>query len=172
MEERFECKSVGMEFFESAPFVFTAQEEIAATPEQVFDAFEDAHSWTVWAAPIQNVEWTSPKPFGLGTTRTVSMSGGLVGWETFIAWERGQRMAFCFTHISQDNVESFAEDYEVEDLGNGRCRVTWRMAMAPKGSSRLVMKMIRPVMAWFNRRMFRKFKQLVEAEFAGAPAAS
>ena len=34
------------------------------------------------------MEWTSPKPFGLGTTRTVTMSGDLAGYEEFIAWER------------------------------------------------------------------------------------
>ncbi len=171
MEQRFECQPVGMEFFQQAPFCFSADEEIRATPEQVFDAFEDAHAWTVWAQPIQKVEWTSPKPFGLGTTRTVSMSGGLVGWETFIAWERGRRMAFCFTHISQDNVESFAEDYQVEDLGDGRCRVRWTMAMKPKGASRFVLPVVRPLMGWLIKRWFRQFKGLVEAEFAGAAAA-
>lgn len=172
MEKRYECRHVGLEFFEQAPFLFTAEEVVKATPDQVFDAFEDAHAWTVWAPPIQRVEWTAPKPFGVGTTRTVYMSGGLTGWETFIAWERGRRMAFCFTHVSQDNMESFGEDYQVEDLGDGSCRVTWKMAMAPKGASRFIMPVMRPVMGWYIRRMFRNFRRLVEVEFAGSAAVS
>lgn len=160
----YECEQVGVEFFETAAHLFKAQEIIAATPEQIFEIFEDAHSWTVWAAPIQKVEWTSPTPFDVGTTRTVSMSGGLVGEEVFIAWERGKRMAFCFTAMSQDSISSFAEDYQVTDLGDGTCRVEWTMAMAPKGISKYVLRLFGPVMGFANRRMFKAFKKYVEAQ--------
>lgn len=168
MESRFPCTPVGLEFFASAPHCFPATEIVKATPEQIFEVFEDAHAWTVWADPIQDVEWTSPKPFKLGTTRTVTMSGGMVGWEEFIAWEPGRRMAFCFTHVAKDNIESFAEDYQVEDLGDGTCKVTWRMAMAPKGASRFILPVFSPVMGWFIRRMFKKFKVYTENHAAGA----
>lgn len=162
----FPCKTVGLDFLETASHRFHAEEIIAATPEQIFEVFEDAHAWTVWATPIQKVEWTSPKPFGLGTTRTVSMSGGLVGEEVFIAWERGKRMAFCFTAMSRDSMESFAEDYQVTDLGDGTCRAQWTMAMQPRGFSKVMLTVFSPVMAWFNRRMFRSFRQQVESRYA------
>ena len=162
MSSRIPCTAVNLEFFERAPYCFTATEIVRASPARIFEVFEDAHAWTVWADPIQHVEWTSPKPFGLGTTRTVTMSGGMVGWEEFIAWEPGKRMAFCFTHVAKDNIESFAEDYVVEDLGDGRCRVTWRMAMAPKGASKLFMPIFKPLLGFFIRRMFRKFRIYTE----------
>ncbi|WP_101759329.1 SRPBCC family protein [Oceanicoccus sp. KOV_DT_Chl] len=120
--------------------------------------------------PIQKVEWTSPKPFAVGTTRTVYMSGGLVGEEEFIAWEPGKRMAFCFTAMSQDSTESFAEDYQVTDLGNGSCKVVWVMAMEPKGFSKIVLTLFGPLMAWFNRRMFKNFRRYVEQQAAVAVA--
>ena len=64
-----ECTRVGLEFLEHTENVFKAEEIIRATPEQIFavfeEVFEDAHAWTVWALPIQHVEWTSPKPFGV-----------------------------------------------------------------------------------------------------------
>ena len=90
------CKKVGLSYLTQAKHRFYAVEVIKATPDQIFDAFEDPYSWTVWATPIQNVEWTSPKPFQLGTTRTVSMSGGIVGYEEFIAWERGKQYGILF----------------------------------------------------------------------------
>ena len=158
------CKKVGMDFFETAPYCFLAEETIAASPEQIFAVFEDAHAWTIWAKPIQEVEWTSPKPFRLGTTRTVSMTGGLKGYEEFIAWEPGKRMAFCFVGCSHDTLEAFAEDYRVTDLGDGRCRVQWLMAMAPKGAAKFSLGLIKPLMAWYNRKMFRDFRKYVESQ--------
>jgi hypothetical protein len=162
MSEYFECTKVGLEFLDQTRNVFRVEEIVRATPEQVFEVFEDAHAWTVWAMPIQKVEWTSPKPFGVGTTRTVSMMGGMDGYEEFIAWERGKRMAFSFVGCSKDATEKFLEDYRVTDLGDGRCRVEWYMAMEPRGFSRHLMWMTRPIMRMANRRMFRKFREYTE----------
>lgn len=172
MSDYFECTKVGLEFLEQTKNVFHAEEIVRATPEQIFDVFEDEHSWTVWALPIQKVEWTSPKPFGIGTTRTVSMMGDMDGYEEFIVWERGKRMAFTFLGCSKDVTEKFLEDYRVTDLGDGTCRVEWYMAMEPKGFSRNMMWMTRPLMRFANRRMFRKFKDYAEKYAANAESGS
>lgn len=158
------CTPVGVEYFDSAPYVFTATETFKTTPARLFEYFEDAHSWTVWADPIQKVEWTSPKPFSLGTTRTVYMSGGMTGWEEFIAWEPGKRMAFCFTEMSKPMNESFAEDYQVVDLGNGQCQLTWRMAMTPKGFSKIIMPLSSPFMKFMLGRWLKSFRDYVEKD--------
>ncbi len=139
-----------------------------ATPEQIFEVFEDAHAWTVWALPIQKVEWTSPKPFGVGTTRTVSMMGGMDGYEEFIAWEPGKRMAFTFIGCNKNATEKFLEDYRVTDLGGGSCRVEWHMAMEPRGFSRRMMWLTRPVMRMANQLMFRKFRKYTENRVSAA----
>jgi hypothetical protein len=139
--------------------------EIAASPEQIFASFENAVDWTIWAPPIQHVEWTSPKPFGLGTTRRVSMSGGLVGDEVFIAWNYPHRMAFCFTHASQSLIESFAEDYQLTVLPNGNTQVVWTMCMTPKGIGKFTMFLFSPFMAFGNQWMFNRFKKHVEKTY-------
>ena len=41
----FECKQVGLDFLDTAKHRYVAEEVIRATPEQIFDVFEDAHSW-------------------------------------------------------------------------------------------------------------------------------
>jgi len=167
MREYFECTPVGVEFLGQTRNHFVAQEIVRATPEQIFDVFEDAHAWTVWALPIQKVEWTSPRPYGVGTTRSVHMMGGLVGYERFVEWERGKRMAFTFVGASKDATEKFLEDYRVTDLGDGTCRVEWHMAMEPKGFSRQMMFLSRPIMRMANQRMLRKFRRYAEAYAAG-----
>lgn len=172
MTDYFDCTPVGVEFLEQSKNVFVAEEIIKATPDQIFDVFEDPVSWTVWALPIQKVEWTSPKPFGKGTTRTVYMSGGMDGYEEFVEWERGKRMAFTFIGCSKDATEKFIEDYRVTDLGNGTCKVQWHMGMEPRGFSKHMMWMTRPIMRVANRWMFSKFKDHAEKYAASVEASS
>ena len=144
---------IDLDFIRNSKFSFAATVDLDCTPDQLFDVFEDPVSWTVWAGAIQKVEWTSPKPFGIGTTRTVSMMGGMDGYEEFIAWERGKHMAFKFTKSNKNTATAFGEDYIVTDLGNGRCQLTWTMAMTPRGAGAFFMPMFKPVMGWFVQKM-------------------
>ena len=167
MSDYFECTRVGTEFLEQTRNVFVAIEIVKATPEQIFDVLEDAHAWTEWALPIQKVEWTSPRPFGVGTTRNVHMMGNMIGYEEFVEWEHGKRMAFTFVGCNKDATSKFLEDYRVTDLGNGSCRVEWYMAMEVNGLSRHIMFLTRPIMRIANRTMFKKFRKYAEAYAAG-----
>jgi carbon monoxide dehydrogenase subunit G len=165
------CRDVGLDFVEHAPFRYVAEVTVRATPEQIFEVFEDAEAWVVWALPIQKVEWTSPKPFGVGTTRTVSMTGGMVGDEIFIAWERGRRMAFRFTAASMPGVGAFAEDYQVTELGDRRCRVRWVMALEPTGANAVVMRFTGWMVGFGLQFMLGRFRSYVETRYPIARAA-
>jgi len=172
MTDYHKCTPVGVEFLQQTKNVWLARETVRATPEQIFDVFEDPNAWTMWALPIRQVIWTSPKPYGVGTTRSVHMLGGLVGYERFVEWERGQRMAFTFLGSSSKATEKFLEDYRVTDLGDGSCRVDWYMAMEARGLSRHFLFLVRPLMGLAVRRVFRKFRRYTEAYAACPPAAS
>jgi len=153
-----------MDYFDSAPCCFQAKVEVNASPEQVFASFENAEDWPKWAPPIQHVEWTSPKPFGIGTTRRVTMSGNMIGDEVFIAWDYPRRMAFCFTHSSQSLIQSFAEDYQVRPLPNGKTEVIWTMGMTPTGIGKISMFLSKPFMGFINQWMFNRFKKMMDAK--------
>jgi len=90
-------------------------------PGMVWNALLDAQAWTQWL-PITKVTWTSPKPFGPGTTRTVEV-GPQVIEETFFAWEEGTRMAFRFERSSLP-VSAAVEDYRVVPVEGG-CEMRW-----------------------------------------------
>ena len=124
-------EDIDLDYIRTTKFSFTGTVDLDCTPDQLFDVFEDPVSWTVWAGAIKKVEWTSPKPFGVGTTRTVTMVGGMEGYEEFIAWERGKHMAFKFTKSNKNTARAFGEEYVVTDLGDGRCQLKWTMAMTP-----------------------------------------
>ncbi len=165
---RFKCEDVGLEFFDEAPMRYEASVEIAATPDQVFGVLLDADAWVQWAMPITAVEWTSGFPIEVGSTRTVHMRGGLIGYEEFIAYQHGVRMAFRFDEVSKKGVLAFAEDYRVTNLGADRCRVDWTMAMKnARSSSGLVKQLTDAVMGFMLRRMLGKFARLVESTKVG-----
>lgn len=165
---RYSCDSVTDDFVDVAPIRFVNRVVIEADARSIWAALEDAAAWPRWASVIRKVEWTSPRPFGVGTTRTVTMVGKMVALEEFIAWEPGHRMAFRFNEASMDGVRAFAERYAIETVGAQLTSVTWTMAMAPKGVSRVILPLVRWPMQRAFGRMLRNFKLLVEAEYVGA----
>jgi len=165
------CRPIDQEFFAQAPVRFDAEVVVRATPEQIFETFEDADAWVAWAVPIQGVAWTSLPPFGVGTTRTVTMSGGMIGDEEFIAWERGTHMAFRFTETNIPQMGAFGEDYRVTDLGDGRCRVHWVMAMEPLGANVVILRLFGWAMQAGLQFMLNRFRAYVETRYATAEAA-
>jgi carbon monoxide dehydrogenase subunit G len=163
--KRYSCDRVGDAFVDEAPIRLVNSVDIEATPEQIWAALEDASAWPRWATVIKNVEWTSPQPFRVGTTRTVTMVGKMIGFEEFIAWEPYRRMAFRFNEATMDGVSAFAERYTIDPVTPTRTHVTWVMAMAPKGVSKLIVPVTRLPMRLAFGRMLRKFGRLVEAEY-------
>lgn len=159
-----QCEKVGPEFFDNARWCFRANEIVNATPERVFEIFQDAESWTKWALPITDVEWTSPFPLEEGSTRNVTMMGDLVGYEEFITWDPPHRMAFRFNEVSKPGVGAFAEDYKVHDLGDGRSLVEWAMAMAPEGPSSRTFPLTAPLMGAGLRFMLSRFRKYVDSD--------
>ena len=158
-----ECDKVGVDFFDTAPHITRARREVAASPEEVFATFLDADAWVTWAFPITGVEWTSGFPIEVGSTRTVHMRGGLVGYEEFIAYEHGVRMAFRFNQASKQGIRAFAEDYQVRDLGGGRCVVAWTMALDTGRGPSPLDRLVSPMMTAGLRHMLGRFAKLVES---------
>ncbi len=115
--------------------------------DTLFDVLEDPASWPVWAKGIGRVVWTNDKPYKVGTTRTVTFWGGMEVYEVFTAWDRGRAMAFTFTGTTQLVWSRFGENYDVEPLGPGRCRLTWQVAYVPAAGFARVHFMVRPMMA-------------------------
>ncbi len=146
---KFNCRSVDLRFLESAPVRFVNEVEINASPEQVFKVFEDGESWPKWFKDIIKVEWTSPKPFGVGTTRTVNRKPMIVVYEQFIAWDPGKRFTFFLTAINRPIVHALCEDYRLESLGNGKTKFTYIVAYEP----RLLNKLAGPIGRWYFRNM-------------------
>ena len=75
MSTEYKCIPFELDYYESAPQRFVYERTIECSPDELFDIFEDEHSWPVWGTGIAKVDWTSPKPYKVGTTRTVTFQG-------------------------------------------------------------------------------------------------
>jgi len=165
MANMYPCEPVDVAFIDSARFRFSNTVDIPASPEQLFELFEEADAWPRWAKVITKVVWTSEPPYGLGTTRTVHMLGGLRGDEVFLAWEPGRHMAFRFTACSTPFVTAFAESYDVVRTTGG-CRLTWTVALKGKGPTTVSLAVLRPVLNVGFRRFLRDLSALASERYA------
>lgn len=125
MAKAHQYRRVDATFFDTAPVQGVVRAVLPVNAATAFASLEDGDAWPEWLDVINSVEWTSPKPFGVGTTRNVVADVGTIS-EEFFVWEPGRRMAFFFTEGPIPVVAAFAEDYEVTDLGGGACELVWR----------------------------------------------
>lgn len=116
-----QLEQVGEEFLADSAKVKKVSHEFPFPADVVWNALLDGETWTKWL-PITKVEWTSPKPFKVGTTRTVWI-GKQVVEEYFFAWEEGRRMAFRFDRTTLP-LKAGVEDYQIHDTPGG-CRLDW-----------------------------------------------
>jgi uncharacterized protein YndB with AHSA1/START domain len=130
------CHAVGLEFLNHAPYNYLTVGECNVSSDIVFRELVSPDSWPKWFQEMRSVVYTSPEPFGVGTTRTVAMKDFVLG-EYFLAWEQNKR--FCFRFESQNSrvFDAGVEDIQLEDLPGGRTRITYRVAMQPAFMIRL-----------------------------------
>jgi carbon monoxide dehydrogenase subunit G len=161
------CEPVGIDFVATAPYCYVNSVDLAITPDQLFEVLGDADAWPRWASVITRVEWTTPLPRDVGTRRTVTMRGGLVGDEEFLAWEPPTMMSFRFDAASTRTVEAFAERYDVVPTAGG-CRLTWTLALDVRGASKVGMPLGKPVMNAVFRRFLSNLRRYTDERYAGA----
>ncbi len=157
------CETLPEDWFTtSAPERQVFQVDLPCTPERLFEIFDDEASWPQWATPgINKVEWTSPRPYGVGTTRTVTLTGGLEVYEEFTHWEPGRELSFFFLGSSEPIWKRFGEHYLVEATDQG-CRLQWTVAYEPMGTFGWFHPWCRPVMRLALGSYMKKLTKYVE----------
>lgn len=128
----FRTEPVDEAFLRTAPVVLRETFKVNHPASRVWDELTSEHPLT-WCKIIgEGIEWTSARPFGVGTTRTVNALGGLSSMrEEFFIWEEGRRKAFFVTEASAPLFKRFAEDYVVKPTGDTTCEFTWTISYEP-----------------------------------------
>lgn len=124
-------------FFASAPVRLSDTFQVARPATEVWSELT-ADDTLSWCRIIDDVRWTSPRPFGVGTTRTVkALKGANVINEHYFRWEEGRRKSFYVVDGSAPLFKRFAEDYLVEPVSDSSCTFTWTIAYESRPSMRL-----------------------------------
>jgi hypothetical protein len=123
-------KPVDERFFELAPARYSHCWSIRRPTSEVWDELVSDRPMH-WCRG-QTINWTSPRPFSVGTTREAKVLGSALKLrELFFLWEEGRRYAFYMTEANVPLFRSIAEDYIVEPDGPNRCTFRWTVALAP-----------------------------------------
>ena len=129
---RFAFEPVDESFFASAPVKMSARFEVERPAAEVWAELTGERP-LYWCRILQQVTWTSPRPFAVGTTREVKAFWGAETLrEHYFRWEEGRQHSFYVVEATAPMFSRFAEDYLVEPTGEGSCRFTWTIAFAPK----------------------------------------
>lgn len=135
---RFALQAVDETFFDTAPTVFVGTVDIAKPAPEVWSELV-ADGALGFCRSLRGARWTSPRPFGVGTTRTMPASYGLlIVHEVYFRWEEGQRHSFYAVRTNLPMFRRLAEDYLVEAVGPTSCRFTWTIATDPYPATRLL----------------------------------
>jgi hypothetical protein len=119
---------IDLAFFDSAPAVYEDQWDINVPAAQFWPDLVD--NPLHWCRGLK-IRWTSPRPFGVGTTRHVGVLGVLQADEHFFLWEEGVRFAFHFTHANIPLYRRLGEYYELKPTGPNSCQFIWKIAVEP-----------------------------------------
>lgn len=132
----FENRPVDAPFFDEAPFRLQDTFEIKQPAADVWAELTEDNPLS-WCRILKGIEWTAPRPFGLGTTRTArALGGAMVIDEHFFRWEEGRRKSFYTLRSSLPLFRALAEDYLVEPTSDTTCRFTWTIAGDPNPLAR------------------------------------
>lgn len=152
MARWYPLESTDATLFDTAAHVFRYQKHFDAPPDVVWTSLASDHSLADWGSSVQSVTWTTPRPFGIGTTREVAMPGGLARVrEHFFRWDEGSGYSFYVYEANAPLFRRFAEDYTIAPDGTGTL-FSWTVAIDPKSALRLPFHVLAPVVkAGFGR---------------------
>jgi carbon monoxide dehydrogenase subunit G len=131
--------------FTTAGQLYRYPAKFAAPPERVWQSLVSDESVAAWGVGVSSLTWTSPRPFGVGTTRSVVLPlRAMTLHEEFFRWDEGRGYSFYVVEANRPGVRSFAENYELEPDGKGTL-FTWTIAIDPAPRLAGVMKAAAPL---------------------------
>jgi len=105
--------------------------DIDAPPAAVWAALTADDALASWSPLVSAVSWETPRPFGVGTVRVVTLGPGVLALrERFWCWEDEHRMAFTVDAATRPGLRSFGEDVELTPTATGT-RVRWTFGYTP-----------------------------------------
>lgn len=149
------------DFLQAAPFQYVNMVDLPVAPERMWAALTADDTLVSWTPLVTGLRWTTPRPFGVGTTREVTILRLLTSRERYYRWDQGRRKTFTAIEVSVPGLRRLAEDYVVERTPAGS-RFIWTLALEPGPILRPILRLTNPITASMLRRVARGMRsQLV-----------
>ena len=142
------------DFLETAPFRYVNSVDVPVPPEQTWAALTADDTLVSWGPVVTGLRWTSPRPFGVGTTREVTLLRLITARERYYRWDEGRRKTFTAVQASVPGLRRLAEDYVVEPTPTGS-RFTWTLALEPGPALKPFLCLTSPITSLMTRRIAR-----------------
>jgi hypothetical protein len=153
------------DIFATAPELYRFPIRLRVSPERVWESLASDESVAAWGLGVRRLTWTSPRPFGVDTTREVVLPlATMTVRERFFRWDEGKGYSFYVAEANRPGLRRFAENYVVEPDGDGAL-LTWTIAIEPKSGLAPFMKVLGPV----NKRAFGQLARGARKYFAAHP---
>ncbi|WFN93759.1 SRPBCC family protein [Gordonia sihwensis] len=120
-------------YFDTAPMKYTIDVHIPVAPETAWAEFTRQNTLD-WCRALNSVTYTSPAPYGVGTTRSVALAPGVVKMdEYFFLWDEDSETStykhgFHGVRANIPGLRKFGEYTEVSPTEHGS-RLVWKFAM-------------------------------------------
>ena len=148
--------------FTEARIVHRFPVRLPVSPDRVWESLSSDRSMWDWGLGVKRLTWTSPRPFGVGTTREVVLPlGAMTVREEFFRWDEGKGYSFYVAEANRPLVDQFAEDYVIEPDGDGSV-FTWTIALEPRRALLPVMRVAAPL----NKIAFGQVPRAAKKYFA------
>lgn len=147
-------------FFKTAPQRHHYSLKLAAPASAVWSGLT-ADTPLKWCRLLRGA-YTSDRPFGVGTQRTVTVGKVLRLDEEFTSWDEGRGHSFSVTSANFPLFRRFGEDYRITPTTTG-CVLDWTFAYEP-------IKQVRPAIAMRlpNEALFRSLVHDTRRHFKAA----
>ncbi|WP_328712718.1 SRPBCC family protein [Nocardia salmonicida] len=139
MAQAFALTESDDEFLASASNHFVHVLDIPAPPSEVWAALIADDALVSWSGLVTGMRWTTPRPFGVGSGRIVTLGRIAALTERFYRWDDQRRMTFTVDFASIPGLRRFAEDIELASTATGT-RLTWTFAVEGKPALQLLLR--------------------------------
>ncbi|MBD0862064.1 SRPBCC family protein [Gordonia sp. zg691] len=142
MARSYPLETFDLDFFDEAPVRHVIDVRLPVTPQRAWAEFTRQHTLD-WCRAIKTIEFTSPAPYGPGTTRKAVLGPGYVTLEEhFFDWtenadEGHYRNGFRVERANVPGIRRFGEATEISPTDAG-CRLRWTFALELPTTSRAV----------------------------------
>ena len=149
-----QLSGTGDDFLDAAPFRYVTTIDVPAPPDETWTALTANDTLVSWSPLVSGLRWTTSRPFGVGTTREVTLLKLITARERYYRWEPGRRKTFTAIQVTVPGLRGLAEDYVVERTPHGS-RFIWTLALEPQPALKPLLHSLNLVTAWLLRGVAR-----------------